>query len=410
MTREGISGYVTKSNATDLLGERTFFRQICTGLVAMTVQKGKWFSFCTRISESQVDIMRIKNEKSIPFSSFLKEYYENSGYRTGIYKYLLHEFLCYYEVPTQVHDSSSSYGFKSSYEKFLATSNISVVASWLGISVEEAQSTYGCRLDEVDLDNETDLFQYVKLYETKEGVRKVSRPRKDLDLGKKGTRVIPLFALKAGVDVLYEKLLSTTYNVTFQKDNYTQRVINTTFDVSIIKKFYTDSYVNGAVSEWYEGDFLANPTLGRGYIRVFELGASIYDSPLRAINYARILRFEEAEPNMAFMNVDLDGVVATFKDYILSSKNLDIKELVDMLDAFEVGSERKISGIPLASLNDIDTWVDLQYTLLSTTFSRQLATFMLANPQWFEGYTGAKKVSTYTESSNFEFDGELDFE
>lgn len=410
MIRNGISAYVSGENPSDFMGGRTFFRQICTGLVTKTVQEGKWFSFCTRIDDSQVDIMRVKNEKGIPFSSFLKEYYENSGYRTSIYKYLLHEFLCYYEVPTQVHDSSSSYGFKSSYEKFLATSSISVIASWLGISVEEAQSTYGCRLDEVDLDNETDFFQYVKLYETKEGVRKVSRPSKDLDLGKKGTRVIPLFALKAGVDVLYKKLLNATYDVIFQKDNYTKRIINTTFNVPIIKGYYKGDYINGAVSEWYEGDFLDNPTLERGYIRVFELGASIYDSPLRAINYARIIGFEEAEPNMAFINVDLDGVVDTFKDYILSSKNLNIKELVDMLDAFEVGSERKISGILLASVNDIDTWVDLQYTLLSTTFSRQLATFMLANPQWFEGYTGAKKVSTYTEPSNFEFDGELDFE
>lgn len=408
--RKGISAYCKSDVTTDLFGELTQFRAISSKMVEQVVEQNKWFAFCTKIDDSQINVLTVKNNSGKDLGSFIKDVYEYSGYRTGIYKYLLKEFLCYYEAPTVIKDANA-YGYKSSYNKYLITSNIKVVAKWLNITEDEAIAQYGSRLGEVDIDNESDLFQYVKLYETKDHIRKVTRPRKDLDLGISGTRVIPLYALQAGVDLLYKKLEKTTYDVTFRKDSGQERVINTTFNVNKLKEVYADEgFVSDGVQRWYDGDFINNPTLERGYIRVFEVGASIYDNPLRSINYARILYFEEAEPDLSYINVDLDSVISTFTDSLYELNDVKIKDVVEALDLFDVGTTRKINNLEMTSLSDLDTWSEGQLTLLSTVFLRQLALFMIGNPQWFKNYTGEPRVSRgITEPEGQSFEGELDF-
>lgn len=389
MMRDGISSHMSNEKY-DLFGENTYFRNICKAFVEKTVNNGSWFSFCTKADEEQVDIMSIVNDKGDKLGSLVSSVYEFCSYRTAVYKYLLRDFMCYYECPIVKRDDNIT-GVKNSFNKYLITSNINVVAMWLGISVEDAEAQYGARLYGVDEDNECDLFPYLKLYETKDHVRKVTRPRKDIDLGESGTRIVPIFALKAGVNVLYNLLKEDTYNVNFCKDSGQVRTINTTFNVDKIKEVYKDDFVSIYLKDLYNGDFINNPALERGYIRVFEMGSSIYDSPLRAINYARIISFEQAEPDLAYIYTDIDSVADTFKDYI-NSVNIDIKELVDMLDAFEVGTTRSINNLRLMSIEDVETWVETQQVLLSTVFLRQLSLFMLGNPQWFKGYTGAPRI------------------
>jgi len=417
MERTGIHNYTVDTNefpGCDLFGEQTNFRFICSGMIKNLVEKGKWFAFCTRISEEQVNIMGVKNQDGVSVGSYIKDVYELSGYRTGIYKYLLKEFLCYYEVPSVIKNTDTGYGFKSSYNKYLVTSNIRVVAEWLGVTVEEADALYGSRLSEVDLDNEDETFQYVKLYETKDRIRKVTKPRKDLDLSSQGTRVTPLFALKAGVDTLYEKLKEDTYDIKFFKDGGQERVINTTFNLNILRKIYTDAgFLTNGIQGWYDGEFITNSALERGYIRIFEVGSSIYDSPLRSINYARIISLEKAEPDLAYLNVDLDSVVQTFTDTLYEISNIDVAEVVDMLDLFNVGTSRKLNNLDMTSVSDLETWSEGQVTLLSTVFKRQLALFMIGCPQWFKDYTGAPKRSSHSANSltqGLPFDEEeLDF-
>ena len=146
----------------------------------------------------------------------------------------------------------------------------------------------------------------------------------------------------------------------------------------------------------YDGDFLANPTMERGYIRVFEMGSSIYDSPLRSINYARIIRFYQEEPDATYINIDLDGVLEAFVRGI-NNRKVKPYEVVDMLEMFQVGSSRpKKSSTP----TDLEDWAYGQKMLLSTVFLRSLALFMLANPQWFEGYTGTPKDYSSTTEDN----------
>ena len=100
---------------------------------------------------------------------------------------------------------------------------------------------------------------------------------------------------------------------------------------------------------------------------------------------------------MAYINIDLDSVLDSFKNGIYSVNGLSVSEVVESLKLFEVGTDYAINGVKLLSVNDLEVWADAQHMLLSTVFLRQLALFMMGNPQWFKGYTGAPKV---IESSN----------
>ena len=414
MARDGIDRfYVKKGEDTyDMLGAKTLFRVVTEKMVENVVEEGKWFSFCTKINTNQVDIMSEKNSDGVKIGKFAAEIYPETMYRSAIYKYLLRDYLCYYEAPTVVKDTSSNYGFKSSYDKYLVTSNLEVIARWMDMDIEEADALYGSRIEESCEDNECDMFPYVKLYITKEGVRKVSKPRKDLDLSMEGTRIIPLYALRKGIDVLYEKASSDCYDVEYVKDGGQVRTINITFSIDKLREIYgTSDFLLHGIEAMYDGDFEANPNIERGYIRIFEVGASRYDSPLRAINYARILGFREAEPDLTYINIDLSSVLSTFISCI-NHIDESVEDIVDMLDVFEVGSDRKVNGREIKTTQDLEIWAENQEILLSTVFLRKLALFMIGNSHWFKGYTGAPKdeqtyISTGEELDsldNFEFD------
>lgn len=414
MGREGIDRFYVKDNEDtyDMLGAKTLFRVVTEKMVENVVSEGNWFSFCTKINSSQKDIMSEKNSDGVKIGKFAADIFPETMYRSAIYKYLLRDYLCYYEAPTVVKDTSSNYGFKSSYDKYLVTSNLEVIARWLNMNIEDADILYGSRIEESCDDNECDMFPYVKLYITKEGVRKVSKPRKDLDLSTEGTRIIPLYALKKGIDILYEKAKDDFYNVDYVKDGGQVRTVNITFNVDKLRDIYGSSdFLLKGLESMYDGDFEGNPNIERGYIRIFEVGSSKYDSPLRAINYARILGFKKEEPDLTYINIDLSSVLSTFVSHI-NSINADIEEIVDMLDVFEVGSERKVNGREIKTTQDLEIWAENQEILLSTVFLRKLALFMIGNSHWFGGYTGEPKdektyVSTGDELDSidsFEFD------
>lgn len=394
MERQGATKYVGNVEKHDILGEYTYFRQLAEQFVIKVVEQGKWFSFGNNKTE-QVDILSILNNQNRKFGSMVASMFEYTPYKQAVYKYMLHDFLCYYESPI-VKKETNLNGFKNSYNKYLVTSNINVVAEWLDIPVEEADKLYGARLSEVDIDNEEVYYQYVKLYADKSGVHKVTRPKVDLDLSTSGIRLTPVFALKAGVDYLFKQLSEGTYDVTFCKDSGQERVICTTFNKDLIVDLYkNEKFVNKHFTESYDGDFLANSTLERGYIRIFELGSSIHNYPMRSINYARILKFEKADPDMSYMNIDLDNVLCIFIESIYSDsfRNVDIEEVVDALDMFDVGTSREVFNVRIDSVSKLENWANSQNILLSTVFIRQLALFMIGNPQWFNGYTGEPKQS-----------------
>ena len=404
--REGIDRVISSPDY-DVYGFNTMFRAITTEAVRGAVTGGKWFSFCTKINDAQVDIMSVMNKSGVKIGHFVKDFYPDTIYRSALYKYLLRDYMCYYEVPTVTKDTQSGYGFKSTYDKYIITSCIEVVSMWLGIPLEDARMMYGSRLDEAFIDNECDMFPYLKLTIDKDGTRKVSKPRKDLDLGKAGTRIIPMYALEEGMNILYEMYKNTCYNITFVKDGGQVRVINTTGSIDRLKEIYGDTnYVRDNFESVYDGDFFKNPNIGRGYIRVFEVGSSVYDSPLRSINYARIIAFEEAEPDLAYINIDLDSVMSVFSSSV-DNAMVDTREVVKMLRVYGVGDVSKLDKVVTGY--DLVKWGDEMQLLYSTVFLRQLSLFMIGNPQWFDGYTGEPRsqVSVSKDGSeleDFEFD------
>ena len=409
MERKGINGYVSGVESHDLFGENTQFRRLCSRFVRNIVESGSWFSFCTKIHKSQVDVFKVESDNGNTFGRMvnLVSPYNTAAYKVSLYKYMLSEFLCYMEYPIVIRQYQSS-STKNSFEKMLVTSNINVVAEWLGVSVEESDSKFGSRLLDVSIDNECSYFPYLKLYKTKDGEHKVTRPRKDLDIGISGLRIVPLFALKEGVDVLYGKLKEDSYTVSFVKDSGQEREINTTFNKSIAEGYYQDSlsFVNRGFSDVYGGSFISNPNLDRGYIRVFELGSSVYDSPTRSINYARVVKFEKQEPNMAYSHIDLDKVIDTFEYNVMRMSQNEVEEVVQLLEGMGVGSNRTIGNqSPIRTTIDLCSWAGIQETLLSTVFLRDLALFMIAFPDYFGGYTG--EGNCRQQGSSFE-DFELD--
>lgn len=378
--------------SADALGKITPFRTIASSMVRKVVESGRWFSFGNVIDEKQVNIITITNNKGRKLGDLLPdELFSLNGYRTKLYKYMLLDYMCYCEIPSEHRTADGMW--KASFNKMIITSNMEVVADWLGISLEDATAKYGAYVREVD-DGEP-LFPYLKLT-SKNGEHKVTKPRTNIDLEQRGIRVIPMFALMEGVNVLYEKLKSGSFDVTFVKDSGQVRVLNTTFCKEKVDQLYAgnESFVNSNWDLVYSGDFIGNSSLDRGYIRVFELGSSIYNNPTRSINFARIIGFSEAEPDMSFMYIDVDHVLETFNQCLYSRdwSEAEITELLEFLENFEVGTSRDLNGAKITSVAQLENWANLQNVQLSTVFVRRLALCMVACPWLFNGYTGTPDV------------------
>lgn len=376
----------------DNLGVLNGFRALGELYVRQLVDDGKWFTVCHKIDPKQEDIMAIQNDKGVKLGTLISEIYPESVYRSAIYRYLLKNFLCYMEVPT-VSFQTDTGTMKQSFKKQLVTANLPVMANWLGVTLEDVEKKYGSRVYSIDIDDGDDLLPYVKLVETKESVRKISSPRNNIDVGERGTRVIPVCFLKAGVDLLYNRLKSSVVKVSFLKDGGQFRDIITTFDFPKIKEIYGEgSFLEDSIMFSFNGDFLGSHSLSRGYIKVPEVGGSRYEDPTRSINYARIVEIQyDVEPELAFINIDLSVVVPEFRDRVIEipSKSEDI---INMLIAFgidggcwDVTQKNHYASKSCQSLVD---WVDSRDIILTTVFRRELCLFMLANPQWFDSFTG----------------------
>ena len=412
MERTQVVDFIGGKESWDELGALTKFRSISNQLVANVVEEGTWFTFCRAIDKSQIDILSIKNNTGTTLGKMIKDIYSENFYKVAVFKYLLHDYMCYCEVPI-VKRSQDLNGFKNSFNKYIITSSLEVAAYWMGISLEEAELAYGGILNEdIELDSPDEEFPYLKLYTDKTGVRKVTKPRSYLDLSQKDLRIIPVFALKTGVDVLWSKVLNDdVYDISFVKDSGQVRDMTVSSNMDVVIDLYgkeNEAFVKEGWSSCYNGEFLANKSLDRGYIRVFEIGSSIYNNPTRSINYARIVGIKEGNPDMSYMYIDTDMVLDNFVNRLYTIRDEEIPNLVEMLDLMEVGSERVVNGRQLTSKQLIENWASVQETLLSTVFLRQLALFMIANQQWFNGYTGARVEPTANAMADQLFGGAED--
>lgn len=359
----------------DFYGNKDKVRLTLELLATKVLEKNKWFSVCTGVDKNQVDLMSIgKEQGKKTLGRVLADLRPDEQYRVAVYKYLLKNYLCYVESPLITYKTKEGKELNT-YEKFLATANLDVMREWLDCTQEEVDKKYKSRVYHFD-ENEDVEVPYVKLTESKEKVRKITKPRKDLDISKKGTRVVPLFLLDKGVTYLYNFIKNSDkpVEVSFQKDNKTIRSIVTTFNEKLLADTYgKDSrfYVE-CTQKMFGGDFKHQAVLTRGYIRVPEFGGSKFDNPLRSINYSRIVSINtDPVVDLSYIDVDLSKVEGNFTNYILRNPN-ELGNIIGVLQGFGLWTEEDSKKYRMDNMSDMLRWVEDKKFLYSTVFVRNL--------------------------------------
>lgn len=381
----------------DLLGARNGIRKILEGYVKGLADDGVGFTFGHKVHKQQVDVLKLADGNGRVLGQKLVQFYEGSSPNLAAAKYFLRNYLCYVEIP--VFRTERETGIKkASFNKFLATSCVEVANSWIEGVLDETESKYGKAIESFDyLESDDSEVPILKLGRNKSG-KSITRPRSYLDLNQKGIRVVPVFALKSFVDSIYKQAKQEVIRVTFIKDNGSERVLDTCLSSDVLSSLYNDSsFVGNMLESAYNGDFLGSNVIDRGYIRVPEVGASIYDgSGVRAISYTRVVEIERGvEPDMEFATVDLDGVVFEFSKYLSKLETDIVGRVANALlqEGFDMATLMSESGEHKFQIDSyqLESWADLQNRVLSTVFQRGLALFMMTNPQWFPAYTGDRK-------------------
>ena len=164
----------------------------------------------------------------------------------------------------------------------------------------------------------------------------------------------------------------------YMKDNGDTRTLDTTLDRTILIKHYTSERAD----EMLNSTSVSIDTLfNKGYIRVVELGASKYDSGVRALNLAKINTYkqiEDSDVDYRFIDVDFGGLQDTFHYYMerIVSPEALLKYVKDFIP--------EINSNNLAYLRqELFAKVDTNITYGSTQYLRFLYLYMLDHPEVF---------------------------
>lgn len=345
-----------------------------------------------------------------------RDVYKNNGIflgsddeikKTLFIDYLLSISICYIEIPKYTRKEGVA---QRTFDKFLVTKNPAIMAVWMGCQPAEMQVKYSARIANTQVEMADNTLRVVKLVSSAKG-NSISCPRGAFST--KDMTCIPLFMLYAFQKGFEESLKTKILKFTYLKDNGTIRELCSTLSKDILMQYYKDTAFVGSmltstdIDSQKQGGMQMSSKMNRGYIRIPELGSSIYDrSGVRALNIARLLKVEEvSEVDTTFINVDLSSVVQNFYDCI----DYAMKKFPDQIKSIYVSvtGEEPNSEQPPVIVSSLNSFVQSRSVILSTTFHRELHKFMVANPQWFPLYTG-KPVSTQVSSKSFGV-AEMDF-
>lgn len=345
------------------------------------------------------EVAKVRNEE---YGIVKKSELNDKDKRALFIHYLMATSICYCEV--EKWKTTNGVASKT-YDKFLCTRNPAIMGAWMGMSPAEMQAKYSRRIQVDTADLNEGVLRYVKLLSSAKG-NSISVPRTFASY--ENMRCVPLFMLYAWITGAKDVMQNNIVKFTFLKDNHTERELCTTLSEDIIRKYYKDNLfistmLSGVdIDSNQQGGMNLSSKVHRGYIKLPELGSSIYDSTgTRSLNLARILKAEVVdEIDTTFINVSLSSVVENFKnhiDYVAQNQPTSLAEIYNKLSATEkfTGEESSASIV-----NALYSYVDENEMLLSTSYQRQLHLFMISNPQWFTMYTGqpTKGVSASTEN------------
>jgi hypothetical protein len=163
--------------------------------------------------------------------------------------------------------------------------------------------------------------------------------------------------------------------------------------VDILKQVYSSEfiskiYANIDVAGNKQGDMYLPTKIGRGYIKVPEVGLPRYDETgVRSLNLIRLLEIKPVtldEVDLSCVNVNLNTVQGSFVRGIEHLARVDKEELLTLYRKLTEDQTEITNGINEAVLVEkIKQFIDQRIIIFSTTYLRTLHKFMIENPQWF---------------------------
>ena len=335
-------------------------------------------------------------------SDYRKDVYKTFGINADLndpmkrkllfYDYLMSISICYVEVPKFVTKDSMHL---QSYDKFLCTRNPAIMAAWMGATTNEMQVKYSNRIAATQIEFNLNEIRYIKLNHTGKG-NSLTAPRKFCSVEQ--MRCVPLYMLYAFTEGFKTILADKIIEFTYLKDSGQERVLNSTLSESILMDYYNDNLLvhgimNGVdINSVEQGGMVLSSKVNRGYIKIPELGASRYDTGVRSLNIARILKMQIVdEVDRSFIDADLENVVDNFTKEI-SAVTLKNPELIPDIYRALVKEEPEGDNPTIIS-SALMGYVEKNHKLLSTTYDRSIHMFLIEHPEWFPLYTGRRDNS-----------------
>jgi hypothetical protein len=297
--------------------------------------------------------------------------------------YLLASCLCYVEV----FDNSAN------VEKFFATRNRFIAGGIVG-EPPEATVKYHSYLQAYAANYQTRQLKVLKLSSNKTGF-KIVQPRSFVDFNK-SIKVTPLFLMTAFVEGVSEVLRNNIVRFRYIKDNLQERELISTLSPEILLTHYDQDRVQRVMTG-------VGSQLNRGYVKLPELGASKYDSTgTRSLNISRITSVDVIDTfDSRFIDVDFDTILPNFKETVNNLRNLSV---IAMVHEDLIGQPIQTQNI--AELrNIINSYVDGQYAMGTTTALRYIHTYMVQRAQIFNTYNGGKPAQYGSIGSGFNLGG-----
>lgn len=319
------------------------------------------------------------------------------------YDYLMTISICYVEIPKYTTKDGMA---MSTFDKFLCTRNPAIMGAWMGADPSEMQAKYSSRITSRQVEFNVNELRCVKLNHTNKG-NSITVPRTAYNVEK--MTCIPMYMLYAFVEGFKPLIQNGIVKFSYLKDNGTVRELATTLSEDILRDYYDDNiFINTMLSgvdinTVQQGGMTLSSKMNRGYIKVPELGASVYDGTgVRSLNIARLLKAEKIDSvDRTFLKVDLNSVPTNFNngiDYIVKTMPDNLKDCYKALVGEEF-DESKCSSIPVTA-ETCKEYVAGRSAFLSTSYHRDLHVFMVSHPEWFPLYTG-KPAQQITSSTNF---------
>lgn len=325
------------------------------------------------------------------------------------YDYLMTISICYVEVPKY---TTRDGVHMATFDKFLCTRNPAIMGAWMGADKAEMQAKYSAKITSRQVEFNENEIRFVKLNHTNKG-NSITVPRNTYNVEK--MTCIPMYMLYAFIEGFKPIISEGLVKFSYLKDNGTIRDLVTTLNKDILMQVYNDNMFVGTmlsgvdINSVEQGGMTLSSKMNRGYIKVPEVGSSIYDGTgVRSLNIARLLKAERVsleDVDTSCINVDLNSTIQNFYDAI----EYDIKHMPDELPNIykAVTGEESDTTQAAPIYNKLVEFCEGRKVVLSTTFFRSLHNFMVTNPQWFPLYTG-KPNAQVVSSKNYGVE-EMDF-